>query len=43
MKMYSRELSLDGLAAICDALEAAGIEFTSGDPPGVQLRRLEKP
>ncbi|WP_376091253.1 multiprotein-bridging factor 1 family protein [Roseomonas sp. CCTCC AB2023176] len=30
------------LAAICTALEAAGVEFTDGDAPGVRLRkRLE--
>ena len=27
------------LAALRDALEAAGIEFTNGDAPGVQLRK----
>jgi len=43
MKMYSRERSLDGLAAIRAALEAAGVEFTNGDPSGVQLRRSETP
>ncbi|RYF21986.1 MAG: transcriptional regulator [Oxalobacteraceae bacterium] len=43
MRMVSRERSLDGLAAIRAALEAAGVEFTNGDPSGVQLRRLETP
>jgi transcriptional regulator with XRE-family HTH domain len=27
------------LAAICSALEAAGVEFTNGDAPGVRLRK----
>ncbi|RYF10286.1 MAG: XRE family transcriptional regulator [Oxalobacteraceae bacterium] len=43
MTMFSRERSLDGLAAIRAALEEAGVEFTTGDPPGVQLRRPETP
>lgn len=29
------------LAAIRSALEAAGVEFTNGDAPGVRLRRSE--
>lgn len=29
------------LAAIRTALEAAGVEFTNGDAPGVRLRRAE--
>ena len=29
------------LAAIRAALEAAGVEFTNGDSPGVRLRRVE--
>jgi len=43
MTMFSRERSLDGLAAIRSTLEAAGVEFTTGNPPGVQLRRPETP
>jgi len=43
MKMYSRERSLNGLAAIRAALEAAGVEFTNDHPPSVQLRRSEAP
>ncbi|MGI4792919.1 MAG: hypothetical protein ACRYG8_02315 [Janthinobacterium lividum] len=38
MKMYSREQSLDGLAAIRGALEAAGVEFTNDGKPGVKRR-----
>jgi len=38
MKMYSREQSLDGLAAIRSTLEAAGVEFTCDGEPGVKLR-----
>jgi hypothetical protein len=30
-----------GLAAVRSALEAAGVEFTNGDSPGVRLRRAE--
>lgn len=41
MRMVSRERSLDGLAAIRAALEVAGVEFTSGDEPGVKLRKAE--
>ena len=29
------------LAAIRTALEAAGVEFTNGDAPGVKLRKVE--
>ena len=39
MKMFSREQSLDGLAAIRSTLEAAGVEFTCGGEPGMRLRR----
>ena len=40
MKMYSREQSLDGLAAIRDALEAAGVEFIveNGGGAGVRMK-----
>lgn len=31
------------LAAIRTALEAAGVEFTNGDAPGVRLRRAGGP
>jgi DNA-binding transcriptional regulator YiaG len=32
----------NNLAAIKGALEAAGIEFTNGDVPGVRLRKKKK-
>ena len=31
--------SVNNLAAIQKALEAAGVEFTNGDQPGVRLRK----
>jgi hypothetical protein len=31
---------IDALAAIHATLEAAGVEFTDGDAPGVRLRKL---
>jgi transcriptional regulator with XRE-family HTH domain len=34
-----RALSIDKLAAIRAALEAAGVEFTNGDGPGVRMRK----
>ena len=37
---YLRMAQDDPLAAIRAALEAAGIEFTDGDTPGVRLRRV---
>jgi len=41
MKMFSRERSLDGLAAIRSTLEAAGVEFIeeNGGGPGVRLQK----
>jgi hypothetical protein len=33
-------VSADALAAIRAALEAAGVEFTDGDQPGVRLRKV---
>lgn len=42
MTMYSRERSLDGLAAIRSTLEAAGVEFTNDSEPGVKLRKAER-
>ena len=32
-----REVSSDAINAIRDALQAAGVEFTNGDQPGVRL------
>ena len=37
--LYVRTEQIDGLAAIRAALEAAGVEFTNGDEPGVKLRK----
>jgi transcriptional regulator with XRE-family HTH domain len=34
-----RALSVDKLAAIRTALEAAGVEFMNGDQPGVRMRK----
>jgi len=34
----SRALPVDAVAAVRTALEAAGVEFTDGDAPGVRLR-----
>jgi transcriptional regulator with XRE-family HTH domain len=34
-------ISEDSIAAIRSALEAAGVEFTNGDQPGVRMRRQE--
>jgi hypothetical protein len=32
-------ISDDSISAIRNALEAAGVEFTNGDQPGVRLRK----
>ncbi|MGI4806876.1 MAG: hypothetical protein ACRYF2_02075 [Janthinobacterium lividum] len=42
MTMFSRERSLDGLAAIRATLEAAGVEFTNGGETGVKLKRKDE-
>ena len=34
-----RNVSPDAVGAIRSALEAAGVEFTNGDQPGVRLKR----
>ncbi len=39
MTVQRRPDLTDPLAAIRAALEAAGVEFTNGDVPGVQLRK----
>ncbi len=36
--MYGRTEQMDAVAAIRATLEAAGVEFTDGNAPGVQLR-----
>ena len=38
MPALTAEVRHSRIAAICAALEAAGIEFTNGDAPGVKLR-----
>ena len=40
MKMWSRVPSVDGLAAVRGTLEASGVEFTTGDQPGVKLAKV---
>ncbi len=40
MNIPGRPVPIDALAAIRDTLEAAGIEFTNGDAPGVRMRKL---
>jgi len=39
-KLYGRTDQVDAVAAVRTALEAAGIEFTDGDAPGVRLRMV---
>lgn len=39
--MYCRTDQVNAVAAIRDTLEAAGVEFTSGDEPGVKLRKAD--
>jgi hypothetical protein len=36
-----RAVSIDAVAAIRSALEAAGVEFTNGDQPGVRLKKAK--
>ncbi len=36
---YGRTEQVDAVAAIRATLEAAGVEFTDGDAPGVRLRK----
>ena len=36
-----RALSVDKIAAIRAALEAAGVEFKNGDEPGVRLKKAD--
>lgn len=40
--VFSRERGFNGLSAIRQALEAAGVTFTHGDEPGVKLRKVER-
>ncbi len=37
--LNNRKEQVDGLAAMRTALEAAGVEFTSGEVPGLRLRK----
>jgi transcriptional regulator with XRE-family HTH domain len=37
-----RTVPTDAVAAIRTALEAAGVEFTNGDEPGVKLRKADQ-
>ena len=39
--LYGRAEQVNGMAAICAALEAAGVVFTDGDKPSVKLRKAE--
>ena len=39
----NRTVPVDAVAAVRAALEAAGIEFSDGDTPGVRLRNLAGP
>jgi len=39
MNIPGRPVPIDALAAVRDTLEAAGIEFTNGDAPGVRMRK----
>ena len=41
LKSRERTVPVDALAAVRTTLEAAGIEFTDGDAPGVRLRKVE--
>jgi len=41
MNIPGRPVPIDAVAAIRDTLEAAGVEFTSGDEPGVKLRKSD--
>jgi transcriptional regulator with XRE-family HTH domain len=34
-----RAVSVDAVAAMRSALEAAGVEFTNGDRPGVRMKK----
>ena len=39
MKVPGWPAPVDAVAAVRDILEAAGVEFTDGDTPGVRLRK----
>jgi transcriptional regulator with XRE-family HTH domain len=41
MNIAGRPVQIDAVAAIRDTLEAAGVEFTNGDAPGVKLRKAD--
>jgi len=40
--LRGREIGVTTLATIQAALEAAGVEFTNGDAPGVRLRKQDQ-
>lgn len=42
MNSRFRTVPTDAVTAIRTALEAAGVEFTNGDEPGVKLRKPEQ-
>ncbi len=42
MNIAGRPVQIDAVAAIRDTLEAAGVEFTNGDAPGVKLRKADQ-
>jgi len=41
MNIPGRPVPTDAVAAIRTTLEAAGVEFTDGDAPGVKLRKAD--
>ncbi len=41
MNIPGRPVPVDAVAAVRNTLEAAGIEFTNGDEPGVKLRKAD--
>jgi len=41
MNIPGRPVPVDAVAAVRTTLEAAGIEFTNGDAPGVKLRKAD--
>jgi len=41
MNVPGRPVPIDAVAAVRTTLEAAGVEFTNGDEPGVKLRKAD--